>query len=477
MEKGARDFLKRQETYRDAQLVQITFIGQLRLTPIREITAAEVNRMLLVPGIVINAGHTRPRAIKLSVRCRECNHEKLLDVPPEGCTIPSSCPGGGGGGGVEGAGGGAKRCPRDSFEVHPDHCEYVDEQRLKLQEAPETVPTGEMPRTMEVIVDRVYAGRISPGTRVRMLAIACIRRGEGAGGGRGGGGGGGGGRSGAVALRHPYLRVVGVVGDEEGGGRQAITTFTPEEEARMKALAADPDIFARLAASVAPSIAGDYTDDIKKAILCLLLGGRWKRLPDGMRLRGDINMLMLGDPSTAKSQFLKFVERVAPVSVYTSGKGSSAAGLTASVVKDMRGEFRLEGGAMVLADGGVVCIDEFDKMRDEDRVAIHEVRGGRGGGEGATALLAAFRLLLLLLLLLGCCWLLAHALPFRTLSHTHTHTHSHTLHTCPAGHGAADHFRGQGGHHHHPQLPLQRAGCRQPKVRPLRRLKVHCRQH
>ncbi|CAE7695006.1 MCM5 [Symbiodinium microadriaticum] len=140
----------------------------------------------------------------------------------------------------------------------------------------------------------------------------------------------------------------------------------------MQTLARNPDIYGMLERSIAPQISGDYTRDIKKAVACLLMGGSRKVLPDGVRLRGDVNVLLMGDPSTAKSQFLKFVERVAPIGVYTSGKGSSAAGLTASVIKDSKGEFFLEGGAMVLADGGVICIDEFDKMRETDRVAIHE---------------------------------------------------------------------------------------------------------
>jgi DNA replication licensing factor MCM5 len=172
-------------------------------------------------------------------------------------------------------------------------------------------------------------------------------------------------------VRQPYLRVLGVEFAEAGTGR-SVATFSAEEENAFNQMATDPAIFERLSNSVAPSIKGDYTDDIKRAIMALLLGGSRKLLADGARLRGDINVLMLGDPSTAKSQFLKFVEKVAPVGVYTSGKGSSAAVLTASVLKSPSGEFFLEGGAMVMADGGVVCIDEFDKMREEDRVAIHE---------------------------------------------------------------------------------------------------------
>jgi DNA replication licensing factor MCM5 len=187
----------------------------------------------------------------------------------------------------------------------------------------------------------------------------------------GGSSGGAGARLGGASVRAPYLRVVGITVEAEGGGRTGSTLSSAEEE-EMLALSRDPNIYDRVARSIAPQISGGYTVDIKKALACLLMGGSRKTLPDGVRLRGDINVLLMGDPSTAKSQFLKFIERIAPVGVYTSGKGSSAAGLTASVIKDSKGEFFLEGGAMVLADGGVICIDEFDKMRETDRVAIHE---------------------------------------------------------------------------------------------------------
>jgi DNA replication licensing factor MCM5 len=180
----------------------------------------------------------------------------------------------------------------------------------------------------------------------------------------------GGKKEAAVAIRNPYLRAVGLNTDMDQTAK-GNSVFSEEEEQEFLELSRRPDLYDALARSIAPSIYGNV--DIKKAIVCLLMGGSKKILPDGMKLRGDINVLMLGDPGTAKSQLLKFVEKAAPIAIYTSGKGSSAAGLTASVQRDhTTREFYLEGGAMVLADGGVVCIDEFDKMRDEDRVAIHE---------------------------------------------------------------------------------------------------------
>lgn len=252
----------------------------------------------------------------------------------------------------------------DPFFIVPDKCKCVDFQVLKLQEAPESVPQGEMPRHMQLFCDRYLCDRVVPGNRVTVMGIFSIKKSVKPS------------KQNArdkvnVGIRAPYFRVIGIQVDTEGQGRTTGTTISPAEEEEFRRLAESPNIYETIAKSIAPSIYGSL--DVKKAIACLLFGGSRKRMPDGLTRRGDVNLLMLGDPGTAKSQLLKFVERCSPIAVYTSGKGSSAAGLTASVSRDPQSRnFVMEGGAMVLADGGVVCIDEFDKMREDDRVAIHE---------------------------------------------------------------------------------------------------------
>ena len=358
--------------------IQILLRGNLTPTPLRSIQSHHMNALLKCPGIITSCARVRPRAMALRIRCSKCMDMRTVfgdssvsgtsrgsktvglgpSSPFSGFSLPMRCLGSPNG----------QDCGPAPYNVLPDECLFIDQQTLKLQEAPEMVPTGEMPRSVLVAVERGLVDKAPPGTRVTVLAIASLFT---SGGGDAGGGGGAGSKrsSDAVGVRTTYLRVVGM---ERESSTADSARFSPAEEEAFRRLSRRPDVYDILHRSVAPSISGSYTIDIKKAILCLLFGGSRKRLPDGMRLRGDINVLLLGDPSTAKSQFLKFATRVAPVGVYTSGKGSSAAGLTASVVRDARGEFYLEGGAMVLADGGIVAIDEFDKMRPADRVAIHE---------------------------------------------------------------------------------------------------------
>ncbi|KAH8664109.1 MCM2/3/5 family-domain-containing protein [Xylariales sp. PMI_506] len=323
---------------------------------IRNLDSMTIARLVRVPGIVIGASVMSSKATELHIQCRNCHHTASIPIFGgfTGVTLPRQCSR------QRTVGDPAEKCPLDPYFVLHEKSTFVDQQVIKLQEAPDQVPVGELPRHVLISADRYLTNRVVPGSRCTVMGIFSIYQNKSSKSSSGG----------AVAIRTPYLRAVGIQTDVDSTAK-GLSIFSEEEEQEFLELSRRPDLYNAMADSIAPSIYGNR--DIKKAILCLLLGGSKKILPDGMKLRGDINVLLLGDPGTAKSQLLKFVEKAAPISIYTSGKGSSAAGLTASVQRDQSTrEFYLEGGAMVLADGGVVCIDEFDKMRDEDRVAIHE---------------------------------------------------------------------------------------------------------
>lgn len=287
-----------------------------------------IGKIVCVPGIITATSKSSIRARKAVFRCYKCGMNKIIDVPfglsklsaPGLCDNPT-----------------AKNCGLGSYRFDPDQSEYVDQQTMKLQEAPEQIPTGEMPRSLMLTVDRNWTDKCSPGNRVKVVGILTIMKRQ------QGNADSNANKSVRNTVQKSYIRVIGIqsgVNEDAAGSFMgfAMPNITEEDVERFEAMRRDPTIYERISRSIAPAIFGH--PDIKKAIACLLFGGCPKQLPDGMRLRGDINVLLLGDPSVAKSQFLKFVDRVAPISVYTSGKGSSAAGLTASVIKDASsGEF------------------------------------------------------------------------------------------------------------------------------------------
>ncbi len=322
---------------------------------IRDLNATNVSQMVRIPGIVIGASTLSSKATVLSLQCRSCAgpYQMIVEGGFSGITLPRVC------NRQRPEHEASEKCPLDPYFVVHERCQFIDQQVIKLQEAPDQVPVGELPRHILISADRYLTNRVVPGSRCTVMGIFSIYQSKGAKA-----------KDSAIAIRNPYLRAVGITTDVDQTAK-GNAIFSEEEEQEFQEISKMKNLYQKFADCIAPSIYGNK--DIKKAIACLLMGGSKKILPDGMKLRGDINVLLLGDPGTAKSQLLKFVEKVSPIAIYTSGKGSSAAGLTASVQRDTATrEFYLEGGAMVLADGGVVCIDEFDKMRDEDRVAIHE---------------------------------------------------------------------------------------------------------
>ncbi|POV99151.1 hypothetical protein PSTT_13955 [Puccinia striiformis] len=317
---------------------QVTLRSEARLMQFRDLLAPNISKLVRMPGIVISASTLSSRATMLHLTCKSCRHVRRIAVQGgfTGFTLPRVCS-------ATAIQGEKKECPLDPYTIVHEKSRFVDQQSVKLQEAPDMVPVGELPRHILLSLDRYLTGKVVPGSRIIATGIYSTFNGSGK-------------NQGAIALRQPYLRVVGLEVDGDGhgsnGGHQQ---FSAEE--RMS--------------SMGWPIRKDSIRDLPSGSMSL--DGRIEKdLTGRNEITRDINVLLLGDPGTAKSQLLKFVEKVSPISVYTSGKGSSAAGLTASVQRDPQSrEFYLEEERWCLPMV-VVCIDEFDKMRDEDRVAIHE---------------------------------------------------------------------------------------------------------
>ncbi|XP_076762874.1 minichromosome maintenance 7 [Xylocopa sonorina] len=314
---------------------------------VRDIKASKIGKLVTVRGIVSRCSDVMPLLVVATYTCDQCGAETFQPVhslkymplrtcPSEDCRLNKS-------GGV--------------LEMQTRGSKFVKFQELKIQEHSDQVPVGHIPRTLTVYCRGETTRKCLPGDHVLITGIflPIIKSGFTA-------------RVGAALLNETYLdahRIVCL-----SNSQTTDENYTDLTEAEMSLLT-ENDFYDKLAHSIAPEIYG--LEDVKKALLLLLVGGTDKHRDD-IKIRGNINICLMGDPGVAKSQLLSFITRLAPRSQYTTGRGSSAVGLTASVMKDpLTGQMMLEGGALVLADQGVCCIDEFDKMADADRTAIHEV--------------------------------------------------------------------------------------------------------
>jgi replicative DNA helicase Mcm len=314
---------------------------------LREINADLINKLVSISGMVVRSSEVKPLAKKVAYKCMNCN--TVTEAQLKGLVMrkPVKC----------------AACSEKELEMDPENSLFIDFQMVRLQELPEDLPAGQLPHYIEVTVMSDLVDQCRPGDRIILTGIIRIEQEQ-------------------LALQAKTslfrLRMEGNNIEYLGGRAGSKDTrsverimISTEDERQIRTIASKPDAYEKLIASFAPHIYGH--EPIKEAILLLIVGSVTKRLEDGSTRRGDINLLLVGDPGTAKSEMLKFTAKIAPRGLYTSGRGSTAAGLTAAVIRDKSGIMMLEAGAVVLGDQGIVCIDEFDKIKPEDRSALHEV--------------------------------------------------------------------------------------------------------
>ncbi|CAJ0951792.1 unnamed protein product [Ranitomeya imitator] len=319
--------------------------GAKHVTP-RTLTSRFLGSMVCVEGIVTKCSLVRPKVVRSVHYCpatkktieRKYTDMTSLDAFPSSAIYPT------------------KDEENNPLETEFGLSLYKDHQTITIQEMPEKAPAGQLPRSVDIILDDDLVDKVKPGDRVQIIGtFRCLP-------------------SKKSGYTSGSFRTIMIACNVVQMSKEVSPVFSADDLAKIKKFSKNhsKDVFEQLSRSLAPSIHGHHF--IKKAILCMLLGGVEKVLENGTRIRGDINILLIGDPSVAKSQLLRYVLSTAPRAIPTTGRGSSGVGLTAAVTTDQEtGERRLEAGAMVLADRGVVCIDEFDKMSDMDRTAIHEV--------------------------------------------------------------------------------------------------------
>ncbi|OIR57030.1 MAG: DNA replication licensing factor Mcm3 [Amphiamblys sp. WSBS2006] len=320
--------------------------GGLHKTP-RTLSSECLSHMVCVEGIAVSCSLVRPkleRSVHFCESTKKFYAKKYTDnmtlgtstLPTLGSSYPTD----------DGKG--------NRLTTEFGLSDYTDHQTVTLQEIPEKAPPGQLPRSIDVVLEQDLTDSIKPGSRVRVCGVYKPFS-----------------PSGFKAVGS-FFKTAVLANTVEELGAQCEEKMDEKDVQEIQKLAQEKNILSYLSGALANSICGH--DHIKRAIILMLLGGVEKNLANGTHIRGDINIMLVGDPSTAKSQLLRFVLKTAPLAIATTGRGSTGVGLTAAVISDKEtGERKLEAGAMVLADRGVICIDEFDKMNDMDRVAIHEV--------------------------------------------------------------------------------------------------------